>query len=392
MTVAVCASIAYAQDGKPTFEVVIRTVSEDNVSGRLVEFSLGSGLVLRRATDEQRHIPTIDIVQIARRGAEISHRTPDVSVRLARGDILHGRLSSGGEDHLTLETADLGRLSLSLDLVAGVEFAHARASAGHHAVSWFDDHRSGQEDQVLLTNGDVIRGFISAIDEEGISIESTLGETRISAALALAAQLVSSLPQPLDRPNLLATFVHTGRITASSFRWIGDVVDIETAYGDRATVEAERIVRIEVAGGRWEWLTQHQPISFQHTPMLSLDWEYAADRNVLGGPIKVAGRTFEHGIGVHSRSILTFDLKGIYTQFVTSFGMDDHSGPIADVSVAILVDGKLQYNQQHIVRGNLFGPVRLDVAKAKRIDLITDFGKNGDIQDRFNWVEPALIR
>ena len=123
-----------------------------------------------------------------------------------------------------------------------------------------------------------------------------------------------------------------------------------------------------------------------------LAWEYVPNRNVLGAPIRVAGETFDYGIGVHSRSSLTYDLKGIYREFVTSLGIDDSGGSYADVAVLILVDGKRRFDQSHVKRGKLLGPVRLDVTKAKRLELIVDYGDNGDIQDRFDWVEAALIR
>ena len=116
------------------------------------------------------------------------------------------------------------------------------------------------------------------------------------------------------------------------------------------------------------------------------------DRNVRGGPIVVAGERFLRGFGVHSRSALIFALKGRYTQFVTWFGMDDDSGPFADVSVLILVDGQRRYQQPGVRLGTLTGPVRLDVTNAKRIELIVEFGDNGDLQDRFDWVEPGLVR
>ena len=74
------------------------------------------------------------------------------------------------------------------------------------------------------------------------------------------------------------------------------------------------------------------------------------------------------------------------------FFLDDDSGAYADVSVSILVDGKPRFQQTGVRRGILHGPIRLNVARTKRIELIVDFGKNGDIQDRFNWVEAALIR
>ncbi len=58
----------------------------------------------------------------------------------------------------------------------------------------------------------------------------------------------------------------------------------------------------------------------------------------------------------------------------------------------VFLQRKLRFAQQNVRRGALHGPVRLDVKRANRIELVVDFGENGDLQDRFDWVEPALIR
>jgi len=167
------------------------------------------------------------------------------------------------------------------------------------------------------------------------------------------------------------------------------------------------IETVEVIGGRWEWLSDpvaqnalerfgrfagKLPVSYEQTPMLGPGWEYLAGRSVLGGPILVAGERYERGIGVHSRSNLVFELNGEYREFVTSFGMDDDSGPLADVTVVLLVDGQRRFEKAHVRRGALYGPVRVDVAHAGRIELMVDYGDNGDLQDRFDWVEPGLVR
>jgi hypothetical protein len=107
---------------------------------------------------------------------------------------------------------------------------------------------------------------------------------------------------------------------------------------------------------------------------------------LLGGPITVGGERYERGIGVHSRSNLVFELNGDYREFVTSYGMDDDSGPLADVTVMVLVDGQRRFEKTHVRRGTLFGPVRVDLSHAGRIELIVDYG---DLQDRFS---PSGIR
>ena len=89
---------------------------------------------------------------------------------------------------------------------------------------------------------------------------------------------------------------------------------------------------------------------------------------------------------------MSFRVGGNYRAFVTSFGIDDNSGPFADVNVRIKVDGQQRYEHRSVRRGELFGPLLIDVTNGKRLELIVDYGQLGLIQDRFNWIEPALIR
>ena len=202
---------------------------------------------------------------------------------------------------------------------------------------------------------------------------------------------------PIDppTPSGLQVRLHTTdgqRLTATRFEWAGSSASATVFDGTELHVSGDRIARLEVLGGRWQWLTALEPISYQHTPALSVSWDWVRDRNVTGGPIRVAGRQFDHGLGVHSECSLTFDLRKDYCEFVTFMGLDDHSGPYASVDVEIRVDGQLGCRQAPITPGRLHGPIRLDVTGAQRIKLTVLFGANADLQDRFNWVEPALIR
>ena len=372
--------------------VTIKTVAPDAAHGQLVTFSLTDGIVLRGATGDAVRLPTEDLVRVTSTTAERTPRPQNAALELVGGDVVRGRVGDGPGEVVTVDTTDLGQLAVPLDAISRLDTPQAAMPAYREYVEWFERKPRGDDDQVLLTNGDVIRGFITFISATGVSLEGELGETLVPYRLVVTVRLAPRPPTALEKPYAILTMRSSGKLAVCDLKWSGNVAEAQLRYGQRVSIEAERIVQVDVVGGRWEWLGQHQPISYEHTPMLSLHWEYAADRNVLGGPIVVAGETFDHGVGVHSRSSLTYDLRGAYREFVTHLGIDDDSGPAADVSAFILVDGKRRFAQDHIRRGQLFGPVRLDVTHAKRIELIVDFGDNGDIQDRFNWVEAALIR
>ncbi|GAG42270.1 unnamed protein product, partial [marine sediment metagenome] len=65
---------------------------------------------------------------------------------------------------------------------------------------------------------------------------------------------------------------------------------------------------------------------------------------------------------------------------------------LADVTAEIRVDGQVRHRQEHVTSGKLWGPVRIEVGGAARIELRALFGENGSVQDRFNWADAGLIR
>jgi hypothetical protein len=372
--------------------VTARTVEKGEISGSLVELTLSDGAVMNTDSSGREHLAAADLVRLTTTTSLSRQQTGAVTLTLLGGDTLNGKIAAGDADTVTIETADIGKVRVPLDSVRSLRGPRASDPAQRESAVWFDRTQTGNVDRILLTNGDVADGFIAGIDAEGITIDGTFGTTKLPHRLVVAARLAAAPPTPLDGLQCRVTLRRSGRLTMTRLDWMGATVEARLRHGQQVEIEPARIVAIDIVGGRWEWLSSHRPISYEHTPMLALDWEYARDRNVLGGPIRVAGETFEHGVGVHSRSSLTYDLKGVYKQFVTSFGIDDDSGPYADVSVFILVDGKRRFEQVNVRPGKLFGPVRLDVTKANRIQLVVDFGDNGDLQDRLNWIEPALIR
>ncbi len=463
-----------AGEGDEGIAVVINTVAVDAVHGRLLTMSLRDGAVVRQSALQRSVspsesvpsggellIPTADIVRITTLGGQamaaagsrtgykpVPHR--DQRVSLATGDVLFGQVIETREDMVFIDTADLGSITVPLDVVTRIDTARAFLPAHREAVEWLDGAvepasqpvSAGRlwEDRILLTNGDLLRGFVTSLNAAGLSIDTESGEMTVPQRLIVAVRFASvgsgagsardwdagiggatlrpagkpvphsrgdgqsarstfanqqggSLPYPVsDRLHFILRCRTSGRLTVTDLTWSGNVVEVRLPHGPRVSIEAERIVSVDVVGGRWEWLSSRRPLSYEHTPMLSLAWPWVNDRNVLGGPITVAGETYEHGVGVHSRSNLRYDLQGLYREFVTSFGIDDDSGPWADVSVFILVDGQRRFNQAGVRPGTLHGPIRLNVALAKRIELVVDFGKNGDLQDRFNWIDAALIR
>ncbi len=380
------------QHAGSTQAVTLKTVTDDARAGDLVSLSTSRGAVLRGEDGSERKIPLEELVRLTTGVSVIAPSRSESSVTLTNGDVLIGRLRSGQEDYVTLETVDFGRVAVSLDLIERIGSPQANSASYRESVQWMNREPSSEEDRVLLTNGDKVRGFVTAIGDQGVAIETASGETTIASRLVVAVRMS---PQPAvapASPYFLVTVRNSGRLTATALEWVDGVVELQTVSSGTVEIEAERIVEVEVFGGRWVWLSSLHPIAYEHVPMLSLGFGYVTDRNVLGGRLSVGGKSYAHGLGVHSRASITYDLRRGYRQFVTFVGVDDDSGRLADVSVAIIVDGKRRYERTQLRRGELVGPIRLDVTNAQHIELLVDFGDNGDVQDRLDWIDAALVR
>jgi len=372
--------------------VIVKTIAPDPVTGRIVAFSLADGMVLEGEADGSVRLPTDEIVRVSTGGSQRERSDEDTVVTLGTGDMIRGTIQGGGDEKVTLLTMDLGAVDIPLEAIAKIDWPMSFTADHRRVVRWLDRQLVARQDRILLTNGDVVDGFIAAIGPDGVTIDTESGEAAVSRRQVLALRMAFGGAADVEGLHAIVSLRDTGRVTMTSLTWRNGTIEVELQHGSRASFSPDRLVRIDICGGNWEWLSGQEPISYQHTPLLARSWEYVSDRNVLGRPLSVADERYEHGIGVHSRSSLTYDLKGEYNTFVTHFGMDDESGPMADVSVAILVDGKPRFSQENVKRDELHGPVRLDVRRANRIELVVDFGENGDMQDRFDWVEAALIR
>ena len=386
---AVCAGHA-ALAGE--FPVAVKTATDGTISGRLIEFSLDSGLLLEPDDpDGPRRVAAEDVVEILSEHRSTLADASLVHLELTRGDRLNGRLAGSDDDILHLETATLGTVPVPLEHIRTLRTPAAACPGARATLASLLEHH-GDQDALLLINGDVLRGLVTAIDRHGFLVETETGESHVGHASIAAAVMIPIDPPRPGGPQVRLHTTDGQQLTATRFQWAGFSASATVFDGTELHVSGDRIARLEILGGRWQWLTALEPISYQHTPALSVSWDWARDRNVTGGPLRVAGRQFDHGLGVHSECSLTFDLRKDYREFVTSLGLDDRTGPYASVDVEIRVDGQLAYQQARVTPGRLHGPIRLDVTGAQRIKLTVLFGANADLQDRFDWVEPALIR
>ncbi len=381
--------------------VKVWTVAPDPVIGTMKRFSLNGGAVVSVATRDVT-IPIGDVIRVeteasgsrvTRRGAFGLRKPRGAMVfALGHGDWAVATPLEFVDDRCTLGLGGGVELHVPLDAIVAIHSDSAGVGANADAVRSFVGVESRDEDRLLLSNGDILRGFVDRLDATGLTLENGAGVEVVPYRVIVVAKFAMATRARPVEPHVRVHLESGARLTCTSIDLNGGKVAASYVDGALLGMRSGGVARLDVIGGRWQGLSSLRPLTYEHTAMLGLPWEYRRGSNVLGNAIQVGGESFEAGLGVHSRSRLSFELKGQFVEFVTRFGLDDSAGPMGDVDVSVLVDGTTRFSQTGVRVGDLSDVIRVDVRQAKRIELVVDFGKNGDIQDRFNWVEPGLIR
>jgi hypothetical protein len=294
------------------------------------------------------------------------------------------------------------------------------------------DKRS--RDAVLLRNGEVLEGILTALDGKKVVLEIGKKEVTLPvvrmAALAFSTDLLARPPPgktyaqlvlaggarlPLasarledGRGTLVGKLLRGGVIRVP----VTDVIALEVRQGCAVYLsdlmeENQSVFRLRGQAGGALGVAAQGPINllpclyldtetfrFQHTPFLGRSWPCVRDGSVAGLDLRLGGNTYDKGLGMHSRSRLTFVLPKGYRWFETVVGLDDRTGQRGRARIAILLDGKpakLTQDRELTARG---GPIRLrlDVSATVELTLVVEFGSLGDVQSHVNWADARLVK
>ena len=98
---------------------------------------------------------------------------------------------------------------------------------------------------------------------------------------------------------------------------------------------------------------------------------------MTGGQLRCGGRLYLKGLGVHSAARLSYKLDRPWSRFQAEVGIDDSTAGRGSVGFRIFVDGKLKYASPAVRGGMPPQAVSVDLAGAKQLDLVVDYGEGG---------------
>lgn len=316
------------------------------------------------------------------------------SALLAGGEVLSGALVGGDEsgDHVELLSPSLGKVVVAVDrltallapstsrtaslpLPQGVgEAIFQRAAVGYDVLAG-SLHQFGDRGVRFQPDGESSPRWFRLQDVVGLRIADS-----VARAIPAAAWLRTRTGDQLG--------VVVRRFTAAALQCeLETGAKIELRYADLASLAFSGVGTFlsdlepkEVVESGFDGDTVHP---------------WRRDLCALGSPLVAGDRTHGKGLGVHSRSRLTFVAPAGVAAFWTRVAIDDSVAllplrPHADVRV--LVNDKLRFEHKGLQHGEAPRDTGLlAVVPGDRVTLEVDFGKGRDLGDRIDWLSAVFM-
>jgi hypothetical protein len=378
-----CISLAQAQsplavpvDGEP-FPARLRSVDD--------QWKLGFD-----AAGKPRRLAAADLVSW---GQPAELRKGPILV-LADGGFLPAAVLGIEKADLSVDSARLGGLKLPLDSLAGIVFRPPPHPAELDALLDRVARGQGQTDRLILDNGDEITGLIETLQGDRLTIKGNLGPVEMMVRRVVALVFNPALrQQPAAQASAAWIGLSDGaRLLAARLHLEGDALELTALSGAKWNAAAKDLVFLMPQTGRAVYLSDVRPNEYRFVPYLETKWPYKINRNVTGGQLRCGGRLYLKGLGLHSAARLSYRLDRPWSRFQAEVGIDDSTGGRGSVGFRVFVDGTQKYTSPPVRGGMQPQAVSIDLAGARQLDLVVDYGEAGDVMDHADWLNARLVK
>jgi hypothetical protein len=321
---------------------------------------------------------------------------PDAWIYLATDEKLFGKLEGIEKETLRLLTPWQDHLSVPLTRVVGFHVGLIDRKETPEAFAKRLKTR-GTEDLLLAQTkkGEVIAvpGILESTERDRLLFHyqnrsRTIPLQQVEGVVLAARPESRQDEESLPIYSLLGGAVISGRwMDLDSSTW-----KIEMAWGQTLNLPAPEIEAVRLRGGKMSYLSDLKPDKVEETPFFGHRLPWRRDLNLTGEPLRMNGLAYDHGLAVHSRCILTYDLGGRYSTFETLVGFDDAVKGKGRVDCRVVSDGKELYANPDLRADAPPVKLKLVVAGAEQLRLIVDFGRGQDTGDRVIWANARLYR
>ena len=384
-------AVAPAQEGALPWQVLLRDGSL--VLCQEIAAGAGGGWRLTLSNGEVRTVPLREVLVLQGAAAK---RSSLPKVQLVGGEVVRGLLVGGDEggNDLYLQSPVLGRLVVPVDRLDGLVMRPDEARIESLRLP------DGVEEalfQKARLGFDRLAGTVYQFGEGRVRFQLDGAEEPrwFRASDLVGLRLGGGMAR--ETPAMVELVTRAGDRVGVSYAGIEDGrVAVEIEGGRRLTLPLEDLACLTFLDHGALFLSSLPPTKVVEAAFdgdVLMPWQ--RDANANGDMMTVGGRTYGKGLGVHSRSQLTYVVPQGYTRFSSRVVFDDEALQLSVrgvVDVRVEVGGRVAFSHRGLRAGDApLSTGMLPVEPGDEVVLIVDFGAGRDLGDRIDWVCPVFL-
>ncbi len=397
---------------KPSLpSIAIHQVDDTTVTGDLTALKDGVFTLSTKSNDGKPQTQRIALDDIAElkiespSSAAESHHAPATQpatqpvhlkgcrLEFANGDKLMGELTNWSEKQLTFQLESSNPIAIPLDQVNAIWPGSAdviRKAKALHESSSTEDIAFAQKDKDAIAVHGVALGF------EGDALKFRFdGQDRKLPISRLVGVVLAHPDQASGSPQFeqLITFANsedslTGHLTSYN----AGQLELTTQWNQPLRIPLDEVSKITCKNGKLAYLSDMKPSSVDQTPFFDRIYAYKTDTSLDGKTIQIQDGTYPHGISVHSRCLLTYDLAGRYDEFRSKVGFQQPEGKLGNCIVRVLADGETLFEKLDARGDEKAFDVNVPITGCHKLTLEVDYGKDQDVGDRLVWANARVLK
>ena len=375
------------------------TVTTIDTKGRTMEsVSLTEWTADRIVVGESDVIAIDELLTMNFNRPSASPASGDSLIILANGDRMVARPVGVFDDELTAtwqRIASRQPMKLPLETIASIIFELPTAADDRRRLFAELQTLPAGNDVVLLVNGDRVQGEFERLDGAFVQLKSATGLLKLDRARVQAIRMnpeLTSTPR-IEGRRLSLSLRDGSRLTARSVVLTDKGMKCETFTKQEFLLPVAECVSCNVYGVKVIPLADRDEAQYTFVPYLSHKWSLVRNANVLRGPLALRGVESGTGLGMHSRSAVTFDVQPNDREFRATVGIDDCAAGNGSVRFIVEVDGKQIWESPELTGKS--APVVVPEIKldgGKKLTLIVEFGALGDVSDYADWCDAIIVQ
>jgi hypothetical protein len=347
----------------------------------------------------------VEHLQLTRAADRAETADPAAWLHLADGTVLAVGACEVSSRNVRVTSPHLGEFALPRGQLAAVRF---QTADGPLAAAWSGTlSKDRQRDALVVSKRegslDSLEGTAAGIDAETVRFLVDGEPVAVPRGKVFAVVFARTEP-PAEPPRATVRFADGSAVQFRALAFDGTNLAGELTGATRVAVALTDIESIDFGGENAAWLSALKPRQVEFTPLFddaaerSL-FQFRADRNLEGRPLRLGGSAFRRGLWIHSKTRLVYRLGGDYRRLQAVAGIDDavaqrgHGDVHATITARKAGDQTAVLWEADVRAADKPRILDLDVTDAIELEILVDFGGAlNNIGDHFVLADAKLLR